>query len=157
MLDEAAHQNPPTGMTPRKRRWEYVDKWERTQSRTDLLRDFRRQHDRPSLDDAERFSRVALPDSDDDGVDENQEHAEQAMQTACVEIKMEIDLDCRSNPLISPSASVEEMEQLSSSPETVPPSKLEALRVPMKSKAARALQEKSTNVDVRSRITRKRR
>ena len=41
MLEQASHQNPPTGTTPQKRKWSYIDKWERTQSRADLLRGYR--------------------------------------------------------------------------------------------------------------------
>ncbi|KAF9246508.1 P-loop containing nucleoside triphosphate hydrolase protein [Melanogaster broomeanus] len=37
LLDQATRQDVPTGMTPRKRVWEYVDKWELTKSRDDIL------------------------------------------------------------------------------------------------------------------------
>ncbi|EJD06038.1 kinesin-domain-containing protein [Fomitiporia mediterranea MF3/22] len=43
MLEQGTRQNPPTGTTPQKRKWSYVDKWERTKNRTDLLREYYRQ------------------------------------------------------------------------------------------------------------------
>lgn len=50
ILEEGTRQNPPTGTTPQKRKWSYVDKWERTQSRADLLRGYRRQRSTPAFD-----------------------------------------------------------------------------------------------------------
>ncbi|KAF9227911.1 kinesin-domain-containing protein [Gyrodon lividus] len=38
LLDHATREDVPTGMTPRKRIWEYVDKWELTKSRDIILR-----------------------------------------------------------------------------------------------------------------------
>jgi kinesin family protein 11 len=37
LLDHATREDVPTGMTPRKRVWEYVDKWELTKSRDVIL------------------------------------------------------------------------------------------------------------------------
>ena len=40
IIERGTHQDLP-GLTPKKRKWRYVGKWERTQSRDVLLRDFR--------------------------------------------------------------------------------------------------------------------
>ncbi|KAG2349879.1 kinesin-domain-containing protein [Suillus weaverae] len=37
LLDQGTREDIPTGMTPRKRAWEYVDEWELTQSRDAIL------------------------------------------------------------------------------------------------------------------------
>ncbi|KAG2157121.1 P-loop containing nucleoside triphosphate hydrolase protein [Suillus clintonianus] len=42
LLDQGTREDVPTGMTPRKRGWEYVDEWELTQSR-DVILQSRRQ------------------------------------------------------------------------------------------------------------------
>ncbi|KAG8217543.1 P-loop containing nucleoside triphosphate hydrolase protein, partial [Butyriboletus roseoflavus] len=41
LLDQAAREDVPTGMTPRKRVWEYVDNWELTQNRDVILHSWR--------------------------------------------------------------------------------------------------------------------
>lgn len=41
LLDQAAREDVPTGMTPRKRDWEYVDNWELTENRDVILRSWR--------------------------------------------------------------------------------------------------------------------
>lgn len=38
LLDQATREDIPTGMTPRKRAWEYVDNWELTKNRDVILR-----------------------------------------------------------------------------------------------------------------------
>ncbi|KIJ69381.1 hypothetical protein HYDPIDRAFT_145382 [Hydnomerulius pinastri MD-312] len=42
LLDQGTRDDVPTGMTPRKRVWEYVDKWELTKSRDVILQSWRR-------------------------------------------------------------------------------------------------------------------
>ncbi|OAX44667.1 kinesin-domain-containing protein [Rhizopogon vinicolor AM-OR11-026] len=42
LLDQGTREDVPTGMTPRKRVWEYVDQWELTKSRDALLQSRRR-------------------------------------------------------------------------------------------------------------------
>lgn len=39
--DQATREDVPTGMTPRKRSWEYVDNWELTKNRDVILRSWR--------------------------------------------------------------------------------------------------------------------
>ncbi|KAG9318495.1 kinesin-domain-containing protein [Chiua virens] len=41
LLEQATREDIPTGMTPRKRAWEYVDNWELTQNRDVILRSWR--------------------------------------------------------------------------------------------------------------------
>lgn len=41
LLDQATREDIPTGMTPRKRDWEYVDNWELTQNRDVILQPWR--------------------------------------------------------------------------------------------------------------------
>lgn len=41
LLDQATREDVHTGMTPRKRTWEYVDNWELTKSRDLILRSWR--------------------------------------------------------------------------------------------------------------------
>ncbi|KAI6022678.1 kinesin motor domain-containing protein [Pisolithus marmoratus] len=44
LVDQGTREDVPTGMTPRKRVWEYVDKWELTKSRDILLQSWRQGH-----------------------------------------------------------------------------------------------------------------
>jgi len=41
LLDQATREDAPTGMTPRKRNWEYVDNWELTKNRDVILQSWR--------------------------------------------------------------------------------------------------------------------
>ncbi|KAG1756753.1 P-loop containing nucleoside triphosphate hydrolase protein [Suillus paluster] len=43
LLDQGTREDVPTGMTPRKRIWEYVDQWELTQSRDAILQSRRQE------------------------------------------------------------------------------------------------------------------
>ncbi|KAI6167000.1 P-loop containing nucleoside triphosphate hydrolase protein [Pisolithus thermaeus] len=44
LVDQGTREDVPTGMTPRKRVWEYVDKWELTKNRDALLQSWRQGH-----------------------------------------------------------------------------------------------------------------
>ncbi|KLO10672.1 kinesin-domain-containing protein [Schizopora paradoxa] len=44
IMTESSKDIPVTGSTPRKRKWQYVEKWERTRPREELLSEFRLEH-----------------------------------------------------------------------------------------------------------------
>ena len=162
MSEEALRQSSPTGTTPRKRQWQYIDKWERTQNRPDLLREFRRRHGRTSLDDVAQDVRANLPGSDLDTSDEGHGHGGHGMEpiTDGKDIKMEVEPDWQPSHRTSPfdsSNSSKEPEHSSSTGEGLPPIKIDREPELAKIRTARALQERPTNIDVRSRNTRRRR
>ncbi|KAH8117562.1 kinesin-domain-containing protein [Phellopilus nigrolimitatus] len=167
IFEQGTRQNPPTGSTPQKRKWQYVDKWEKTQSRSDLLYDYRRQHGTVILDDvaSQAFS-SELPHSDDLKLQDLQEEDERGVLPsesgpdtmsssssvpANNEVKMEVCLDPLQDSQISSSAT------LSDEPIESIPIRVSALPVPklvssdsetsLKSQPVRTtLQEKSTNI-----------
>lgn len=67
MLEHGTREDKPTGTTPRKRTWDYVDKWKLTESRHEILRGWREQG--TSNISSEKFLAEHLPLDDIEDVD----------------------------------------------------------------------------------------
>lgn len=71
VVEQGAKQDLPTGSTPRKRVWEYVDEWELTQSRENLLRMRREQGLASTSSETFLAEHLPLPEAGDD-LDDNE-------------------------------------------------------------------------------------
>jgi kinesin family member 11 len=67
LTEQGTREDRPTGTTPRKRTWDYVDKWKLTESREDVLRAWREQ----GISSSETFPAEHPPPEEDDGMDED--------------------------------------------------------------------------------------
>ncbi|GLB34934.1 putative kinesin-domain-containing protein [Lyophyllum shimeji] len=71
LSEMGAREDVPTGATPRRRSWNYVDHWDLTKPRDTILRDWREQG--ISNVGSETFLAEHLPLPEDDGLDEDNE------------------------------------------------------------------------------------
>lgn len=130
LTEHATRQNPPTGTTPRKRQWQYVDKWERTQERDDILREHR---GRRGVVSPKTFNSIRLPGLVDESM---------PLSPTAEDEDMKVESDVQSNPLSSSESlsdgSLEDRPSVPRSHSTVAPLKSVPLR-PL-------LQERSTNI-----------
>lgn len=60
LIDEGTREDTPTGLTPRKRVWQFVDQWELTKSRETVLQSWRL-GSRDNLSPCDTFSQRPLP------------------------------------------------------------------------------------------------
>jgi kinesin family member 11 len=68
LTEQGTREDRPTGTTPRKRTWDYVDKWKLTESREDVLRVWREQ----GTSNIRAFLAEHLPlPEEDDGIGED--------------------------------------------------------------------------------------
>ncbi|KAL5533323.1 KIP1 [Sanghuangporus sanghuang] len=178
ILEEGTRQNPPTGTTPQKRKWSYVDKWERTQNRSDLLRDYRRQRSSAALETVYPLASPtqAVPERQElesieeepEGSGSNEEESGNVAADSTEQIVSEIAV--KEEPQSDPQRLLEASSSAPSSdcPEAPKPAPVSVPSVPklarresglptMKTVPVRTtLQEKSTNIiaETRTRITR---
>lgn len=152
LMEQGTRQDPPTGTTPRKRRWQYVEKWERTQSRSELLREFRRGLGLPLVDEACHVAPTSLSVSS--GQTSQQEEPEPIPEV--VDVKMETDWGTDSQPLLETCTDM--VEKPGSALPIVAHAVSAQSFTSMKIQPVRPLSEKSTNIiDTRTRVTRRRR
>jgi len=67
IIEEGTREDSHTGLTPRKRKWTYVDEWQRTKNREALLKDWRRQGQSIAKRDTFLAEHLPLPEEEDAG------------------------------------------------------------------------------------------
>lgn len=66
LVEQGTREDMPTGLTPRKHSWNYVDEWQLTQSREILLKDWRQRNPSSSnSDDTFLAEHLPLPEGED--------------------------------------------------------------------------------------------
>ena len=113
LLDQGTREDVPTGMTPRKRVWEYVDKWELTKTRDALLQSYEQGQDH-SIVATPMSESASLPEVIEDVVgnrvgDENDSPPEENTPKAL-----------RDYPIVSLSLSTSSTATLAAPPEPLP-------------------------------------
>jgi len=166
IFKESSKDIPVTGSTPRKRKWQYVDKWERTRARDELLGEFRLQRGERVASPAEsaydsHSQRAPSQMSDVPSIEERGEDNAANSDAASVDVKVEEVELMQSTRTTSTTMSMSENSDPSSfGAPAAQPSKLAKLKAPDSGKTAagsRLLRDRPTNiVDARANAKRKR-
>ena len=154
ILDSTIHEEAPTGTTPRKRRWNYADSWERTLPRDAILQNYRtsRRGQLPSPSTWQNAIEEAAACKAEDSAGSQEQPIVDSVSSETVTVKEEAEVD--SNLLASPETMTESEPIL---PELSPPISLSmpqrTQQIPvLKSVAGKELpargqlREKSTNI-----------
>lgn len=86
LREQGTREDKATGTTPRKRMWDYVDKWKLTESRDDVLRAWR---ERASNTDGETSLAEHLPPPEA----EEEEEMDEAMDMKLTEAELPVELE----------------------------------------------------------------
>lgn len=135
---QGTHEDIPTGMTPRKRVWEYVDQWEITKSREALLQDYRKQS--AFVSDSSNHIFGALHHTEDTGDEE------MGMEPVIV-VKTEPDVDLESRfSIASPDRSADSIPFAPLHVAPPKPMRTASANGILKTAPIRTLSERSTNI-----------
>lgn len=102
LVENAMKEDTPTGLTPRKRRWEYMDEWSLTETRDILLKNWRRQGSGTAKRQKSPADHLSPPDGDEDQEEDQNEEAENVPAEKDIEMETEeLKIDPETLPLSS--------------------------------------------------------
>lgn len=146
ILERGTYQEIPTGATPKKRKWRYVEKWERTQSRDVLLQGYRASRRASVTSDTSTTGPTLIP-------------APMAVPLArqdTIEFPVQSDTDVDGEMISTPTTLNSEM-QSSSTTSSEEPFSAQMQKLAAKIPKMKTLRERSTNIMLpRATATRKR-
>ncbi|KAH7889682.1 P-loop containing nucleoside triphosphate hydrolase protein [Phlebopus sp. FC_14] len=146
LLDRGTRDDIPTGMTPRKRVWEYIDQWELTKSRDTIIQSWKQGNSRGSASTTPVSEVFSLPEEDEEDEETTEQRLERLDGGDTVTLS-HIDRTLPpTSPSISLSTSASSTATLSVVQQPIPPRALKPLSSKTGAPILGALTDRPTNI-----------